>query len=82
MLALVSTKIAIRRGAPALGLSITGCLRNGRAKASAIRHSTRHRNTSSSQCSRRLRRVSRGGEAKRNISELNGFRSRVLRRIK
>src|SRR4029450_4987870 len=82
MLALVSTNTTIRRGAPEEGSGTTASLRNGRAKPSAIRHKARQRSASKSKCSSRLLRVSRGGDDKRNIRELNCFRSRVVRRIK
>src|SRR6267142_2970266 len=57
-------------------------LKYGRAKPRASRQSTPQRSRSKRRCSRRLRRVSRGGEGIRNISELKDLRSRVVRRMR
>ena len=56
--------------------------RNGRANARASRHRAAARSRSRSKWSRRLRRVSRGGEGERNMSELNGTSPRGVRRIR
>src|SRR5437016_1710549 len=82
MLALASTNRMIRRAPDEDGSAGRAFLRNGRAKPSASRQMTAQRKISSRICSRRLRRVRRGGEGDRNMSELNGVRSRVVRRMR
>src|SRR5262249_57941684 len=82
MLALVSTRTATRLGAPFAGKSMMGFLKKGRANPKASRQSARQRKASNKRCSNRLRRVNRGGEETRNISELKGCFSRLVRRIR
>ena len=83
MLALVSTRIATRRPAADLPAFFAVLSRkNGRANPSARASSTRQRSSRSQRFSRRLRRVTRGGVGWRNMSELNGFTSRVVRRMR
>src|SRR2546430_15186654 len=82
MLALVSTSRTVLFAVPDDGAESKAFLIYGRAKPSARRQSTPQRSRSRRRCSRRLRRVSRGGEGMRNISELKDLRSRVVRRIR
>ena len=71
MLALVSTA-ATRRLLDVAEVSRPPARRNGRAKAKASRPRAAARRSRRSQLSSRLRRVSRGGDGVRNMSELNG----------
>ena len=67
---------------PALASAAIGFWRNGRANPSASKPSTRQRNSRRNRFSNRLRLVRRGGEGWRNISELKGIFSRVVRRMR
>src|SRR5215469_12800770 len=82
MLALVSRSKMICR--PPLADSIGGWLfeKKGRAKPVAISTRQAQRSSNSKRCSSFLDRTVRGGVGRRNISELNGIRSRAERRIK
>jgi hypothetical protein len=56
--------------------------RNGRANARASRVRASALSRRRNQLSRRLRRVKRGGDGERKISELKGTSPRVVRRIR
>src|SRR5579884_79036 len=81
MLALVSSKRMTWRPSVVSG---NGWLfeKNGRAKPVANSSKQRQRNSSSQGCSSFLLRVARGGTGLKNMSELNGIRSRAERRIR
>src|SRR5262245_26320954 len=82
MLALVSRSRSTRLAEPGLLALSAGDLRNGRANPNANRQSTEQRRINRRICSNFERRVRRGGVDWRNINELKGARSRVVRRIK
>ena len=82
MLALVSSSTTTLRACSFCEAGSIGVWKNGRAKPRPSKHSARQRNASSSRFSNRLRRVTRGGDACKNMSELNGIRSRVVRRMR
>src|SRR5262249_38264657 len=78
---LVSTSTRTRRAAEG-GAGGTAFFMKGRENPSASRQITTQRSRRRRMCSNRLRRVNRGGEGSRNMSELKGVFSRVLRRIR